>query len=267
MNARSWAIGVILATVLASTGCVLCCTKGYEKTLNHGPDLDLPVQCRNEVHVFMMHGLTPTTDCGLNALRMKLGDAGFAKVGMGELCHGGWVKSEIDCIRRTDPDARFVLLGYDLGAATAVSLSRDLTAKGIPVEAVVLLDPMGCPAEPCGSRTLLITSGTCAASVPHSSRVVVGNASHFGLPAHPTTVAVITDLLNDIAAQNCEPPLEVTPNSSAPGTVARRAPNQQPGGEWGFLSDRGPVRAIGTRVSTRPAPSAPGASGAVVQKP
>ena len=264
MNKRSWVSGAILATVLANTGCVLCCTKGYEKSLKNGADFDLPTQCRNEVHVFMMHGLTPSTDCGLNALRLKLGDNGFAKVGMGELCHAGWVKSEIDCIRRNDPDARFVLLGYDLGAATAVSLSRDLAAKGIPVEAVVLLDPMGCSAEPCGARTLLITSGMGIASVPHSGRVVVATASHFGLPAHPTTVAVITDLLSDIATQNCEPPLEMIPGHNDPNAVARRASNQQSGGEWGFLSDRGPVRAIGARVTAQPAPSAPGA---VVLKP
>ncbi len=255
MSKRRWAICVLLATVLANTGCVACCHKTHQKAWENGADCDIPTPCRGQVHVFMMHGLTPSTDCGLNALRMKLGESGFAKIGTGELCHAGWVKSEIDCIRLNDPDARFVLLGYDYGGATAVSLARDLTAKGVPVEAVVLLDPIGCGDVPSGVRTLLVTSGKVTSRVPHSERICVPDASHFGLPTHPVTVATITALLTNIAVQYCQPPVEEVPEWSYPhAPEVRPVVKAQPAGEWGFLADRpGAARAIGTQVVTKPA--------------
>lgn len=268
MSTRYWAATAILATALANTGCVTHCHRGYQKTLEHGADYDVPTPCRNQVHVFMMHGLTPSTDSGLNALRLELGRNGFAKVGIGELCDAGWVKREIDCIRFNDPDARFVLLGYDCGGAVAVALARDLTAKGVHVDALVLLDPMGCAAEPVGTRTLLITSAKATWCVPHSAKIVVPGASHFGLPAHATTVATITELLKDIAVQNCQPPAETVPEWTYPhAPEPRRELTRTPAGEWDFLADKpGQVRPIGTQVVARPITPPATSAGPVVLK-
>ena len=254
MSSRNWAICAILATGLANTGCVSPCYKCYKSAWEHGADYDLPTPCRNRVHVFMMHGLTPSTDSGLNALRLKLGESGFAKVGTGELCHAGWVKDEIACIRQHDPDARFVLLGYDLGAATATAVARDLAAKGVNVEAVVLLDPMGCSAEPCGARTILITSGNGTARVPHSERIAVPDASHFGLPTHPVTVGTLTELLKDIAVKDCQPPLELVPVWTYPyAPEVAPIPQTPVRAEWNFLADRpGTAPPIGMQVVAQP---------------
>ncbi|WP_157506535.1 thioesterase domain-containing protein [Gemmata obscuriglobus] len=250
----------LLATALALAGCTLPCHKGYEKALENGVQCELPTPCRNRVHLFMVHGLTPSTHTGLNALRLQLGENGFAKVGIGEFYHAWWVKSEIECIRKNDPDARFVLLGYDYGAGVALSLARDLTAKGAAVDAVVLLDPKGCAPEPCGVHTLLITNGMCTERVPHSARVMVPDATHFTLPAHPTTVAAVADLLRNIAERHCEPEIEEVPvwsypNAPEPHSVA---PVRGTPPEWNFLADRaGPTRAIGTQTATRPVAKPP----------
>lgn len=257
MSKRGWAACVLLATVFADTGCVSCGHKCAQKAWQNGAECDIPTPCRARVHVFMMHGLTPSTDGGLNALRLKLAESGFAKVGLGEMYGAAWVKSEIECIRFNDPDARFVLLGYDCGAVTATSLARDLSATGVPVDAVVLLDPVGGRAEPCGARTLVITSARAVVSSPDSERLIVPDASHFGLPAHPVTVSTVTALLKEIAWQNCTPPVELEPEWTYP-----HAPEHQPAvrrplpAEWNFLADHpGPTLPIGAQTVAKPAPA------------
>ena len=252
MTAKSWGIAAVLATVLANAGCVSCCHKSYQKALERGAECDIPTPCRNQVYVFMIHGVTPTTDCGLSALRVKLAEGGFAKVGVGELASALEIVCEVKKIRACEPDARFVFVGYDVGGAAAVCLARDLGKKGVPVDAVVVLDPSAC-GEPSGVRTLLVTSGKTTSTVAHSEHVVVPEASHFRLPAHPTTVAAITELLKDVATHNWQPTGDPVPEWSYP-----HAPEMQPtaarsGDEWDFLSDRpGPVPAIGTRTVSRP---------------
>jgi hypothetical protein len=184
MPGRNWLIGAIAAVALSQAGCVTCCHKGYEKSLASGPECELPTACRNQVYVFLINGVTPPTHNGLNALRMKLGENGFAKVGIADLAGALSVEHEIKKIRACEPDAKFVLVGYDVGAPAAICDARHLASKDIPVEAVVLLDPVGTK-EVCCVPTLLIASGKKPCTVPHSKQIVVPDASHFTLPVAP----------------------------------------------------------------------------------
>jgi hypothetical protein len=218
----------------------------------------------------MVHGLTPSTDCGLSALRTKLAESGFAKIGLGELGSELCIELEIKKIRTCEPEARFVLLGYDVGGASAVLLARNLTSKRVPVDAVVLLDPLAC-GRGAGVRTLLVTSGQTTSTTPYTDRLVVSDASHLNLPAHPATVAVITELLKDIATQHYQAPGDPVPAWSYP-----LAPEMQPvegpkWDEWDILADLpGSPQPIGTRVTTQqigaPVPVSTSA-GPVVIKP
>jgi hypothetical protein len=257
MTGRNWLVAVFAGLALSQAGCVTCCHKGYEKSLKSGPDCDLPAAARNQVYVFLIDGLTPPTHNGLGALRTKLGESGFAKVGIADLAGSLGIEHEIKKIRACEPEARFVLVGYDVGATAAVCDAKHLAAKGIPVDAVVLLDPVGCK-EVCCAPTLLVTSGKKPCAVPHSARVVVPDVGHFGLPAHPVTVAAITDLLATIAANNFEPttdgPIEWT-YPHAP--EARPEPVGRLSAEWDFLSARGAPRAIGAGVATQAQPPVP----------
>jgi hypothetical protein len=250
MNAKRWAIGVGLAILVANTGCVACCHKTHESAWINGAQYNLPTVCRSQVYVFMIHGLTPSTHCGLEALRLKLGEDGFPKVGMGELVHICWVESEIKSIAKCEPEARFVLVGYDLGACVAQKLARDLVSEGIPVESLVFLDPLGVSSkESCPIHTLLITSGTTVAPVPHHDRVVVPDVNHYQLPAHPTTVSAITELLKDIALRSYIPPVDTVQEWSYPHAPAMRPIPTMTTGKWNFLADQPTVpNAIGTRV-------------------
>ena len=100
---------------------------------------------------------------------------------------------------------------------------------------------------------------------PYGERVVVPDASHFGLPAHPTTVAAIVELLRGIAVNGYEVIGEPVSETYAPLSGQQNV-------EWNFLADFGPTRSIGTSVAAQPtapppAPTAPSPfAGAVTVK-
>jgi hypothetical protein len=222
MVARYWAVLALAAVAALQTGCVSQCHKTHAAARERGPDCDLPAPCRNAVHVFLIDGLTPCGSCGLDKLRTELAANGFAKVGIGTAASGFCVQQEIEEIRGCDPEAKFVLVGFDVGGGAAAHTARSLAKKGIAVEALVLLDPVACGNE-VPARTLLVSSGTRAATVPHSSRVAVTTA-HTKLPAHPTTVGVVTELLREVAVNG------YVEDAALPGREPR-------GDGWDFLTD------------------------------
>jgi hypothetical protein len=260
MRGQRWVLGAVLATLVANAGCVACCHKTYETAWRGGAECDIPVPCRGQVYVFMIHGVTPSTECGLEALRLKLGEAGFCKVGVGELVHCGWVQGEIKRIRKCEPEARFVLVGYDLGGPAAVSVAHDLSLSGVPVEAVVLIAPMGkTVTETCEVRTLLIAGGGSACRTPHTEAIVVPDANHWTLPAHPVTVAVVTGLLREIAVANCHLTSEPILEWSYPHAPPMRPEVVAAPGPWNFLADHHTTpHAIGTREWSQPLGAASG---------
>jgi hypothetical protein len=237
MSRRRWVSGTVAALVLASAGCTACETKCYERAVEHAPECTLPHAARAQVYVYMIHGLTPPTDTGLEALRLKLSEFGFAKTAEAEFAAAPLAALEIKRTRKCEPDARFVLLGYDVGGVAAAALARDLSAKGVPIDALVLLDPVACGAAG-GVRTLLVTSGSASPAVPAAEHVAVPDAGHFTLPAHPATVAAITALLTDVAERNYRDPGDPIPYWSykyAP--EMRYVPRGNTAPEWNFLGD------------------------------
>ncbi len=253
MKQRMWAVGAVLAILSANTGCVSCCSKSYATARDCAPDCALPAASRSNVYVFMVHGLTPTTGSGLETLREKLAECGFAKVGIGELAMASCMWWEIKQIARYEPEARFVLLGYDLGAPAAVCVARDLASRNIPVEAVVLLDPVGCGATH-DIRTIIVASGSASySSLPYMPRMVVSEANHFQLPSHPKTVAAVAGLLEEIASRNCPAPGESIEEWSYPPAPEMHPLPMPRGDEWDILSGgMDTTLSINTRVMTSP---------------
>ena len=272
MAARNWAVLALAGVAALQTGCVSHCHKTHAAARERGPDCDLPAACRNTVHVFLFDGLSPAGSCALGALRTELAHNGFAKVGIGSVASGFCALTEIEEIRASAPDAKFVLVGYDVGGGAAAHSARALAKKGIAVEALVLLDPVACGGE-LPARTLLVTSGKAHASAPHSSRVTVPDASHARLPAHPTTVAVVTELLREVAVNGY---VEVT--DAVPASDYKHAPEMRPavpprGDGWDFLADdrrTPPALLPPTSVVSQPqsgAPARPTSAGAVTIRP
>jgi pimeloyl-ACP methyl ester carboxylesterase len=271
MAARNWAVLALAAVAAFQTGCVSHCHKTHAAARDRGPDCDLPAACRNTVHVFLFDGLSPGGSCAMNTLRTELAHNGFAKVGIGSPASGFCALTEIDEIVACDPEAKFVLVGYDVGGGAAAHTARSLAKKGIAVQALVLLDPVACGNE-LPARTLLVSSGKAHPSAPHSSRVTVPDASHAKLPAHPTTVAVVTELLREVAVSGY-----IEAGDAVPAWDYKHAPAMRPavpvrGDGWDFLADdrRTPAALLAPvpTVAQQPVPPArPTSAGAVTIRP
>ncbi len=256
MNRRFWVVAAIGLIVGGASGCVSCGHQQFAKVWQSEAEHELPVSCRKQVYVFLIHGLTPSGVSGLEILRDKLAHHGFAKVGVGEALAGVYITQEIREIHAHEPNAQFVLVGYDWGGWVASSLAHELHQDGIPIAAVVLLNPVHSPTR-CGVRTLLITSGKSPAGGGSTDRVVIPDTNHFRLPSHPSTVSVITSLLHEIAADGVQPTLDPVPQWHYPHAPAMRPFVAPQGYDWDFLTETGTAPLpIGMRFSTQPEPSA-----------
>jgi hypothetical protein len=261
MGGQRWVLGAVAAVVLSTTGCASCADRCYRKAIENAPDSALAPACRKHLYVYMIHGVTPSTKCGLEALQYKLSESGFAKIGVGECASAPLLYFEIKNTLKCDPDARFVLIGYDFGAAAVVCLARELVAKGVPVDALVLLDPLAC-GEP-NVRTLVISSGTSSSQVSCTERVVVPDVGHFKLPTDPRTAEVILTLLQDVALQSYQDPGDPIPAwSYKHAPEMRTSPTGSCPPEWNFLADISEVPPginppTGTKAAQPVVPAAP----------
>lgn len=254
MSGKRWLVALAVAISGANAGCVSCDHAAHKSALAAGPVCDLPTCERQKVYVFLLSGLTPGGSSGLDGLRVRLAEQGFAKIGAGSLAHAGWVADEMKQALADNPDARFVLVGHDLGGAEVSKLAARSVRAGLPVDAVVLLDPVG--AVPTGVRTLLVTSGGRSSSAPHTEFVALPDAGRFNLPTHAKTVAVVCNLLNDIAAKQVRPMVDTDPIWNYEHAPMPRPMPYQTGSDLNILADRpgGGTTPIGAaeRVQTAP---------------
>lgn len=242
MTGKRWPVAVCVGLLLAGSGCVNCGYQVCRPALTAGPYAEVPLCDRREVYLVMVNGLTPACPAGLDGLRRQLADRGFTKVYSGELCHVWWLWQEVKRLHEEEPSARFVVLGYDFGCGPAASLVQDAIEKQMPVDGLVLLNPVGASAD-CGCRvpTIVIRSGTEAPPLPQAECVCVPESSHFTLPSKPQTVEVVYGLLKDSAAR-----VEHLPDidegmllyDGAPPPRQLPLPGPEQSGDWLFLHDR-----------------------------
>lgn len=238
MMGKRAVLTVAVVTLLAGSGCVCCRPEASRLAYEAGPDTPLPACERQKVYAFLVNGLTPT---GMSGLVDQLNAQGFPKVAYGQLCHAVWMGQEMRRIHTDDADARFIIIGYDLGGMIASRLASDAIADGLPVDALVLLDPVGkSPVPGCPVRTVLVCSGVAKVPMPHTECVPIPDAGHFSLPTHPQTVAVVCRVLQDSAGNvtRAAPEREVMwTYEHAPTPLPRPlpAPNADP--KWTFLLD------------------------------
>lgn len=102
----------------------------------------LPAGCRERLHVYMINGLTilPHMAGSMNAMAPYVEDLGFCRPKVA--CHF-WRWSYQNDIRRihcTDPEARFVLVGYSMGASVVYSMAQALEKDGVFIDLIILID-------------------------------------------------------------------------------------------------------------------------------
>lgn len=212
MSGKRWLLTLVVAVSGANAGCASCDHAAHKSALAAGPVCDIPACDRQQVYVFMLNGLTLPGECGLDGLRTRLAEQGFSKIGSGQIYHAGWVADEMKVALAHNPRARFVLVGYDLGGGEVAALAAKSVKGGLPIDAVVLLDPVGKASKTAtGTRTVLVSSATRAPVAAQTETVLIPDAGHLNLPTHPKTVAVVTNLLQELAVKYARHEVEIDP--------------------------------------------------------
>lgn len=247
----------IAAILLGSTGCLSCGHHCHQYARTAGPENDIPTVQRNGVYVFAMSSLNPVSMVALDTLREQLSQQGYAKVATGQTIHALWMASEMRRIHEDEPDAVFVVMGFESAASAASRLAEKAQAEGLPVAGVVVITSgeTSATASP-HIRTLAIGPGSSESG--HLESVPVTDVASFGLATDTRTVQAIGRLLGDAAGTV---PLPAVEEKSA--WEYRHAPPMRPEGDpardpnWVFLFDQGPRAAPSTGHTEPSAPSAP----------
>jgi hypothetical protein len=239
MTRQSGLLASVAAIVLASSGCMTCCHDGYHLAREVGPECELPTCQRNEVYVFAISNLNPISMMALDGLREQLNRQGFAKVSTGQTIHTGWMAREMRRIHTSEPDAVFVIVGFESGRSSAVALADKVAAAGMPVGGVVVIGTEGpVPASRQGLRVLAL--GKVEEMTPASADPVpVGNVATYGLATDARTVEAVGNLLKEIASTVPTPSVTEADEWSYPYAAPMRAsgdPARDP--EWSFLFDQ-----------------------------
>src|SRR5262249_38059845 len=94
---------------------------------------------RDRVHVFFINGLDPTNRANFYGLSEPGRPLGFPHVTYGQMYDQPEMRREIVRIHEQDPEAKFVVVGYSLGANLAGSLTHALAREGVTVDLLVYL--------------------------------------------------------------------------------------------------------------------------------
>jgi hypothetical protein len=228
----------------------------------------LPKCCRDHVYVFLINGADPLKCANLAGVRDYLIELGYPKIYYGEMYHTPWFASEVRHIRQQDVDARFVVVGYSLGANLACSLVQAAKEEGFTIDLLVYLGGIFIANTPASQpenvgRIVNVLADGCLLNGDQLDRATNFHAKgvwHFGSPTHPDTLAMLADELAQFAATV---PVQATvPPSSQPeqpleeGPTPRPVPAQGPlTGEWDFLGPASRLKDAqynGTRVTNLP---------------
>src|SRR5262249_26225841 len=139
----------------------------------------------------------------LGGVRAFLIDLGFLKTSAGQLYHAGRFAREIRERHICDPDARFVLVGFDRGAAAAQAQAETLVRDGVPIDLVVYLAGVFLPDRPPppGVRVVNVhnASGFCdTGPLRQADDVVLPECGHFAVPTHSLTLELLAHELGQL---------------------------------------------------------------------
>jgi hypothetical protein len=251
---------LIAATALMASGCASCfCPVPPIPEDAAARSAALPQVCRNHVYIFLISGQGPLDLGNMGGVRESLISLGYIKTYCGECCYSEYYKDEIRRLHREDESARFVVMGYGLGANTAAEISDAVRTDGVTVDLLVYCggvticnDPKNRPSN--ALRVVHLLSGgvdSLGFALDGADNVQLADANHFGSPTHPFTMELLVKELTDAASrvsvvglpQPAQPSLEQLP-------APRPADETQPRDDWDFLKPSPPA----VRPTTRTMP-------------
>lgn len=177
---------------------------GYERpTVARG----IPA-ARDHVSIFLINGMDPTNFGNMTGLRDHLHQAGYSRVVYGQVFHAGDFEQQLRAIRQADAQAKFVLIGFSMGASRAFDIASAVQADPINIDLIVCLSgnyPLSrLPKErPPNVRKVVnvLASGLMknAGQRDYAENIRLPGAWHYGTPTHPTTLQVIDERLAGLA--------------------------------------------------------------------
>ena len=231
-----WSCWLLAVGLGAAPGCLSCC----HPVAPPGPEVAEPCQalphpCRRQVHIFMLNGIDPLCCSNFKGLRQYLHTLGFTKTYYGDCYDAPWIAHKIRKIHREEPDVRFVLIGFDLGANAACWTAQTVAEAGVPIDLLVYLD--GCclssgPGNRPGNvaQVLNVVAG-CGKCLVGAEQIDV-SAWHNGTPTHPEPRCALARALAEVAAQvpllpQPEPCPLLGPLPGPPGTPEAAPPAEE----------------------------------------
>jgi hypothetical protein len=94
---------------------------------------------KEHVYIFGVNGLNPMCLGNFNGMLNYLRKEGFTNTYFGQMYTYYWYANSIREIRRRDPQARIVLIGFSLGANSVKSVANDLAKDGTKVDLLIYL--------------------------------------------------------------------------------------------------------------------------------
>lgn len=213
----------------------------------------LPSCCRGQVYVFLINGLDPVNLANLTGVRDHIQALGFRKTYYGQMYHAAYFEKEIRRIHQEEPEARFVLIGFSLGANMARNITQNVKPEGIDIDLLFYLGgntfdnrPRDRPEN--AHRLVNILARGCiwnGAWLDGAENLHEVDVLHYGSPSHPRTLEILDRELALIAAAV---PV-VQPLEDAPSSPLEEAPTPRPvkrqaavyRDEWDFLKPASPL--------------------------
>jgi hypothetical protein len=206
MTGKRWLIPLALSALAVGVGCVSIRHQAAEESVHPGTPLPHPPFVRQRVYLFMMNGHGHLELARMLSLRDELCRNGFPKVYYAQLQDVDWYYREARRVAHDEPDARILFLAYGAGADRVRTLAAGAVRDGLPVDAVIFLDPVGLNgnlAETLPVHTVILRSHHWLGSrgLAAAEQSTLTGVGHRSLPTHPMTVGWILDLMTASADQ------------------------------------------------------------------
>lgn len=244
-------LAAVAAVLSIGTGCVSCRHTGYAESLCPATPTPYPPPVRQQVFLFMMNGSDLFELSGMLCLRDKLCHAGYPQVYYAQRQDVAWYNRELRRVARDEPGGRILLLGYGTAAERVLNLAHDAVRDGLPIDSVILLDPIGVSGDlaltlPVHSVVIRSHHWRGGRSLEPTETITAAGVGHYSLPNSLPTVEAVVRLMTESAGRvRLASPFDLphlpltdkpapTPRPIDPATLAH------PVDEWDFLKPLGP---------------------------
>jgi hypothetical protein len=97
----------------------------------------IPQEKKDRVHFYLINGLDPLQASNVHGVAAYFRSIGFTNTTSYQFPATPRARREIEAVRRSDPQARIVLLGFSVGANCARGLANSLNKDGVTIDCLV----------------------------------------------------------------------------------------------------------------------------------